>query len=76
MVQILHILKVYPPWGRPMPEPGLNALALAYRMAFTIFGGYLAAPCTWLGGTWGLRFSPARDSWDSLAPIPLGRVGD
>jgi hypothetical protein len=41
--EILHILKVYPPWGQPMPDPGLNLLALGYRMAFTLFGGWLAA---------------------------------
>jgi hypothetical protein len=41
--QVLHVLKVYPPWGDPMPQPGLNALALSYRIVFTIFGSYLAA---------------------------------
>jgi hypothetical protein len=41
--QVLHILKVYPRWGDPMPQPGLNALALSYRIIFTIFGSYLAA---------------------------------
>jgi hypothetical protein len=41
--QLLHVLKVYPPWGDPMPQPALNALALSYRIVFTIFGSYLAA---------------------------------
>ncbi|MEY2489044.1 MAG: hypothetical protein QOC70_986 [Verrucomicrobiota bacterium] len=41
--QVLHVLKVYPPWGEPMREPGLNLLALAYRIVYTILGGYLAA---------------------------------
>lgn len=41
--QLLHVLKVYPPWGDPMPQPGLNALALSYRIVFTIFGSYIAA---------------------------------
>jgi hypothetical protein len=41
--QVLHMLKVYPPWGEPMRDPGLNLLALAYRIVFTFFGGYLAA---------------------------------
>lgn len=41
--QVLHVLKVYPPWGEPMPQPGLNLLALSYRIVFTIFGSYLAA---------------------------------
>jgi hypothetical protein len=40
---LLHALGVYPPWGEPMHEPELNALALAYRVAFTVFGGYLTA---------------------------------
>ena len=39
----LHILGVYPPWGQPMFAPGLNLLALAYRVAFTVLGGYLTA---------------------------------
>ncbi|MEN3368279.1 MAG: hypothetical protein V7609_422 [Verrucomicrobiota bacterium] len=41
--QILHVLKVYPPWGDPMPQPALNALALSYRIIFTILGSYFAA---------------------------------
>ncbi len=41
--QLLHVLGVYPPWGQPMFEPGLNALALAYRIVFTVLGCYLTA---------------------------------
>ena len=41
--QILHLLKVYPPWGEPMWDPGLNALALAYRCVYTVAAGYLTA---------------------------------
>ena len=41
--QLFHMLKVYPPWGEPMREPGLNFLALAYRIIYTIFGGYITA---------------------------------
>ena len=41
--QILHVLKVYPPWGVAMWDPALNLLALGYRIVYTIFGGYLAA---------------------------------
>lgn len=41
--ELLHVLKVYPPWNQPMRDPGLNLLALAYRLAFTVFGGNLAA---------------------------------
>jgi hypothetical protein len=41
--QVLHMLRVYPPWGQPMHEPGLNLLALAYRIAYAVLGSYLAA---------------------------------
>src|SRR5262249_54864697 len=41
--EILHVLKVYPPWGVPMYQPALNALALSYRIVYTVVGGYLTA---------------------------------
>jgi hypothetical protein len=41
--EVLHLLKIYPPWGEPMYQPGLNLLALSYRAIFTIVGGYLTA---------------------------------
>lgn len=41
--EVLHLLGVYPPWNVPMWSPWLNALALAYRIVFTVFGGYLTA---------------------------------
>ena len=41
--EVLHLLKIYPPWGEPMPQTGLNLLALTYRAVFTIVGGYLTA---------------------------------
>lgn len=41
--QLLHVINVYPPWGQPMWEPGLNLLALAYRCVFTVLGGWVAA---------------------------------
>ncbi len=41
--QALHVLQVYPPWGEPMHAPGLNLLALSYRIVFTALGGYIAA---------------------------------
>jgi hypothetical protein len=40
---VLHLLKVYPPWNVPMWDPGLNALALSYRIVYTVLGGYVAA---------------------------------
>ena len=41
--QMLHVLQVYPPWGQPMHDPGLNLLALAYRCLYGVVGGYLTA---------------------------------
>ena len=41
--QVLHTLHVYPPWGQPMWDPRLNALALAYRLVYGTLGGYLMA---------------------------------
>ena len=41
--QVLHILDVYPPWGEPMWGPGLNLLALSYRIVYAILGSYIAA---------------------------------
>jgi len=40
--EVLHVLKVYPPWGQPMTD-GLFALATAYRIVYTVAGGYLTA---------------------------------
>ena len=40
---ILHALDIYPPWGQPMHETSLNALALSYRCVYGIVGGYVAA---------------------------------
>ncbi len=39
----MHALEVYPPWGEPMHAPGLNVLALSYRLLYTILGGYITA---------------------------------
>ena len=41
--QLLHVLQVYPPWGEPMRETGLNLLALSYRIIYGIVGGYIPA---------------------------------
>lgn len=41
--QILHVMNVYPPWGQPMYDPKLNALALAYRCVCGVVGGYATA---------------------------------
>jgi hypothetical protein len=41
--QLLHVFQVYPPWGQPMHDPALNALALSYRLVYGVVGGYVAA---------------------------------
>jgi hypothetical protein len=41
--QVLHMLQVYPPWGQPMHDHGLNALALSYRLVYGVVGGYVTA---------------------------------
>jgi len=41
--QILHVLNVYPPWGQPMWDHRLNALALSYRLVYGTLGGYVTA---------------------------------
>jgi hypothetical protein len=73
--QVLHVLRVYPPWGQPMPEPRLNFLALIYRSIYTVAGMYLTA---WLaphapmrhalvGGTIGTVIAAA----GAVATIPM-----
>ena len=41
--ELLHLLKIYPPWNEPMRDAGLNALALSYRIVYDTFGSYLTA---------------------------------
>jgi hypothetical protein len=41
--EALHLVWVYPPWNQPMNQPGLNLLALSYRIIYTILGSYIAA---------------------------------
>ncbi len=41
--QVLHMLRVYPPWSQPMRDNGLNALALSYRLAYGVIGSYVMA---------------------------------
>lgn len=41
--QVMHAVGVFPPSGEPMQDPALFALALAYRCAFTVLGGYATA---------------------------------
>jgi len=40
--EILHMMGVYPPWGKNMSD-GLFALATAYRLVFSVIGCYVIA---------------------------------
>ena len=40
---VLHAAKVYPPAEQGLHDPLLNLLALAYRCAFTLAGGWITA---------------------------------
>ena len=40
--EILHLLRVYPPWGVRMSD-ALFALATGYRIVYSVAGGYIAA---------------------------------
>ena len=40
--EVLHLLKVYPPWGERMSD-GLFVLATAYRLVFSVIGSYVTA---------------------------------
>ena len=52
--QVLHALKVYPPWGQPLYDPRLNLLALAIGaftpslVATSLPGSRLAIRCVTL----------------------------
>ena len=62
---LLHLANVYPPYGQPMWDNGLNALALAYRLPFNAFGSWVtgrlapAAPMkhVWIGAAIGFVLS-------------------
>ena len=58
--EVLHLLKVYPPWGKSMSEPGY-LLALSYRLVYAVIGSYVAA-----------RFAPRNPMRHALI---LGTVG-
>ena len=43
MDHLLQMLKVYPGWGQPSFDPGLNLLALSYRCLYAVLGSFIAA---------------------------------
>lgn len=38
-----HAAGIYPPYGQPMMDSGLMAIAMSYRMLITIFAAYITA---------------------------------
>ncbi len=40
---VFHLLRVYPPYGEPMLDNALLALALAYRLPINAFGSWITA---------------------------------
>ena len=61
--ELFHLLKVYPPWDQPMPDPGQNALALSYRIVYGILGSYITA-----------RFAPNRPMGHALLSGVIGTI--
>jgi hypothetical protein len=61
--ELLHVLKVYPPWNEPMRDAGLNALALGYRIVYDTLGSYLTA-----------RLAPRRPMRHALIGGAIGLV--
>jgi hypothetical protein len=41
--EVLYLLGADPAWDEPNSNPGLILLALSYRIAYTVVGGYIAA---------------------------------
>jgi len=41
--EVLHLLRVYPPWGVAMTNTWLFVLALSYRIVYTVLGGWITA---------------------------------
>ena len=60
--QLLHIARVYPPWGQAMTD-ALFALATVYRIFYGVIGSYVTA-----------RFAPDRPMRHALAGALLGMV--
>src|SRR6476619_2102332 len=73
--EVFHLLRVYPPWNQPMNDPGLNLLALSYRIIYTVLGSYIAArlaPSSPLLHAWVLRVIGCVIGTDgAIATIPL-----
>ena len=53
--EILHLTQVFPPWDAKFDDPGLNALALAYRGVCSVIDAIVTA-----------RHAPSDDACGSL----------
>lgn len=54
---VFRYFEIFPPLGMPMFDPGLNLLALSYRVGYVVFGGLftaVAAPDTPMRHVWTL----------------------
>jgi len=60
--EVLHVLKIYPPWGERMSD-GLFVLATAYRLVFSVLGCYVIA-----------RLAPSRPMAHALVGGAIGLV--
>src|SRR5262249_5289900 len=60
--QILHLSRIYPPWGQPMRE-ALFLLATAYRLVYGVVGSYITA-----------RLAPDKPMKHALAGGMIGLV--
>jgi len=60
--QVLHMSKVYPPWGQPMSDT-LFLVATAYRLVYGVVGSYITA-----------RFAPHKPMKHALLGGLIGAV--
>ena len=60
--EVLHVLKIYPPWGERMSD-GLFVLATAYRLVFSVLGCYVIA-----------RLAPSKPMAHALVGGAIGLV--
>jgi hypothetical protein len=45
--EVARLLDFYPPWRQPMSSSRLNSLLLSVRVAYVVFGSYIAARFDW-----------------------------
>ena len=66
--EVLHLLRIYPPWGEPMVETSDNLLALSYRCVIGVLGSYVTARFA--------PYAPMKHVWVGAAiGVVLGTLG-